>query len=345
MWWGSERIWVDDFVRVKVPRGALAPNGAPNVYKPSGWGRANKDVASKLKAIQHARIEAGSDKGKGREGVLDSLEVQETHSVGSRGIFMKVGGIFVVDVPKPDSGRKKEGRICGMLYELAELDWDETEPELKEQYELEKEQREVYLAQANGTADPAAFKASVNESLLPSNPSKPRSLKTSSSIQPSPPPHYIMPQAPKGYRFRPILRAGCEAVLNLSLIAGRYYPRIIGHPLLAPKFTQELSASKWDLNEKQRTDIMSAMSLEGLSAGHYNAVDPQYHKKSRAQMLDDAERGALRDMDRFKREMWAVYSQAPADVEYLEEDDDMDEGESEDSIEEMETDELAMNVD
>ncbi|KAJ3543210.1 hypothetical protein NMY22_g3221 [Coprinellus aureogranulatus] len=314
MWWGSERVWVDDFVRVKVPRGALAPDGAPNVYKPSGCG-------------------AGTILRRGTEETAESLG---THTILSRGVFMKVGGIFVVDVPKPDGTKKKEARICGMLYELADLDWEEVEPDLKEQYELEKKQRIDYLSRHSGPKDPVSvFKASVDESLLPSTPNKPSTLQTAPP-QPSPPSHYIMPQAPKGYRFRPILKAGYEAVLNLSLIAGRYYPRITGHPLLAPKFLQEWSESKWDMNEKGRSDLLGLMSLEGLAAGHYNAVDPQFHKKSRVQMLEDAELAAFQDMVHFKSQV-----QGQVEEDYAM-DDDMDEDQEVDV--EM-VDELSMNVD
>lgn len=325
---------MDDFVRVKVPRGALAPEGAPNVYKPSGLGKKNRELEKKAKELLRGRLGSGSEDGS--EDPVDS-DLLGMHGVLSRGVFMKVTGIFVADVPKPDGSRKKEGRICGMLYELADLDWEETEPDLKEQYELEKQQRIEYLSRRAEAKDAvSSFKASVNESLLPSSPNKPKPMQTSPQ-QPSPPSHYIMPQAPKGYRFRPILKAGYDAVLNLSLISGRYYPRLIGHPLLAPKFIQDLSQPQWDMDEKIRTDILGLMSLEGLAAGHYNAVDPQFHKKSRVQMLEDAERAAFQDM--------AIFKDAQVTFKEEEEEDQlMGEHEDEDVDVEME-DELDMNVD
>ena len=44
-------------------------------------------------------------------------------------MFMRIESIFVVEVPKSDGqhGSIKECRASGMIYELADIDWEETD--------------------------------------------------------------------------------------------------------------------------------------------------------------------------------------------------------------------------
>ncbi|KAF6761617.1 hypothetical protein DFP72DRAFT_879139 [Ephemerocybe angulata] len=310
MWWGTERIWVDDFVRIKLSRGALAPDGAPNVYQASGVGKKTLDDLEELRRRDGIARNGINGKGKEKEVDLPPPWLHShaiTQSANSRGIFLKIDGIFLVEVPKSDGKLKKEGRVCGMLYELAELTWEETEPDLKEQYEAEKKQRLEYLRQKEGTAN---FRASVDESLLPSSTNRPTGPQPH-PLQPSPPGHYLIPQAPKGYRFRPILKAGYEAVLNLALIL----------PVLA---APRPGGGKFN-------EFTSLFALEGLCAGHHNAVDPTFNKKSRAQMIEDAEQDAIADMDRHQEDIAGSDSDG-------DEDDSMDHGDDAESQHDMDED-------
>jgi hypothetical protein len=43
-----------------------------------------------------------------------------------------------------------------------------------------------------------------------------------------------LPPPPRGFRFRPILPEGFEVVVSLALVSGRYYPRLLAHPMLRP---------------------------------------------------------------------------------------------------------------
>lgn len=314
MWWGSERIWADDFVRIKLARGAVAPEGAPNVYKPSGWG---KKTAKGLEQLQN-------EKGKGREIDVGSFHKAINGGAKSKGVFMKVDSIFVVDVPHEDGKTKKEGRVAGMLYELAEVDWDETEPELLERLEAEKKEREFILKrQAEAEEATRGFKATVDEGLLPTIPSKNNfnAYHTMTSVAPG---RYLIPQAPKGFRFRPILRTGYEAVLNLSLVSGRYYPRLLSHPLLEAKIRQNLEDPRLYMDKVEVEEKMKLLSLEGLFPGHFSSVDPTFFKKNRHHILDEAEQGAISDMVTHKVNL----SQAEA----------MDEDEGEDGGDAMDDD-------
>jgi len=104
MWWGSERIWVDDFIRLKVPRGNLAPEGSKHVYEASPAGPSAVEEWKKLEA--------------------------DTSNMGaaSRGVFMRLDGLVSVDVPTEDGGTVKEARAYGMFYELADMDWEGNDP-------------------------------------------------------------------------------------------------------------------------------------------------------------------------------------------------------------------------
>ncbi|KAJ8695270.1 hypothetical protein PTI98_007877 [Pleurotus ostreatus] len=101
VWWGAERIWVDDFVRLKVARRCIAPQGAEHIFTPAGPGTS---LLQKLGGV----------------GIRDSSEVD----AGSRGLFLRLNGLLLVDIPQRNgSGPKKECRACGMLYELVDQDW------------------------------------------------------------------------------------------------------------------------------------------------------------------------------------------------------------------------------
>lgn len=203
------------------------------------------------------------------------------------GVFLKLDGLFVVDTPKEGGLLKKEGRASGMLYELAELDWEEPgQP----------------TPQVNGphTNDSASSSGSLpwrttsqnGDSSLPS---------TSSPNLPSPntqqwdPPAYLLPKAPVGYKFRPILSPGHEAVVNLGLISGRYYPEILDHPHLRPLVQQAMESG----GVMQCNNLWA---LEGLSAGYHNAVDPTSYKKSRTDMVQDADKLAGTELEEHKQQ-------------------------------------------
>ncbi|KAJ2918614.1 hypothetical protein MD484_g1718, partial [Candolleomyces efflorescens] len=305
MWWGGERIWVDDFVRLKFGRKSVAPNGAPNVYKASGDGkRAAAHRAEMRQRFMTQGSAAGTGemdifangKGKGRE--IDLSRFPELpEGANRRSLFMKITAIFVVDVRRKDGRVKKEGRVSGTLYELADIDWEETEPDLLEEREKEKRQREEVLRGNKNTT--TSFQASVDESLLPS--SAPASPAKSPSVQSSPPDHYLIPQPPQCYRFRRITKASYEVVLNLTLISGRYYPGLLFHPLVA-----DVVAGYEEDWKSVSYKSGNPFALEGLYPGHCSAVDPVAYKMSRGRMFEDADLQAQEQMARFKREGMAA---------------------------------------
>jgi hypothetical protein len=281
LWWGAERIWVDEFIRLKVPRRCLAPNGAENIFPPSGPGKSAREMW----------LSAGRD--------LSEI------GAGMRGVFMRLDALFVVDATQPDGFTKKECRASGMLYELADFDWEDDEPN-------------------KGTSAPVVdgtpmtnHSPSVKTSSQPAQPSRAPSntdlpIPTSSAqVQKSriPTPNdqlshpaerrHPLPQAPEGYRFRPILPEGYEAVVSLSLISGRYYSDILSHPLLQPTLQEAISHPT---EQGGLLEFNNLWALEGLSAGYYNSVDPAVYKTSRAKMVEDADKTAARELEEHKQE-------------------------------------------
>ena len=271
LWWGGERIWADDFVRLKVPRSSLAPQGAENVYLPAGPGKSAKEIWTQ----------------QGR----DPSEL----GANSRGIFMRLDGLIIVDVTQPDGKLKKECRACGMLYELADMDWEDPDSAVQNGGPSSGSSAAA-APYANGSARqtstvtapvPAPLYSSGTESLSVQN-------TATESAQPVFKPRYPLPEAPEGYRFRGILPEGHEAIISMSLISGRYYPRILSHPLLDQTLRKALTRPP---EHGGLLDSNNLWALEGLCAGFYNSVDPTQYKGTRKVMLEDADRVAREQLE------------------------------------------------
>ncbi|KAL1733922.1 hypothetical protein EV714DRAFT_203362 [Schizophyllum commune] len=170
IWWGPERIWAGDLVRLRLPRSGLAPQGVDHVLPPSPLGKAGLDYLAKLGLTP--------DTAPGPLGVL------------TRATFLRIARI----------GPPTATECCaaGVLYELADEDvgpgvWDDV-------------------------------------------------------------PDAPLPTEPTGFRWRRITEPGFVASVPLPLLAGRYYARMLKHPLLDHVMAtpQELTAEN------------PVVSLEGL---------------------------------------------------------------------------------
>ncbi|KAG6891593.1 hypothetical protein C0992_002631 [Termitomyces sp. T32_za158] len=275
LWWGGERIWTDELVRLKVPRRCIAPSGAENICPPSGpgkstlamWGASGKDIK-----------ELGA---------------------GSRGVFMRLDGLFVVDAVQSDGfSTKKECRASGMLYELADIDWEDSTAHSMNLDSGSKEYTApMTFVPAPSALNPHILPHSISESNIPvaARPQQPVPRPTAQQSHPLPP-YYSLPEAPTGYSFRPILPEGYEAVVSLSFISGRYYPEILSHPLLA-KYVEMAMTTDSGLVEHN-----NLWALEGLSAGFHNSVDPIHYKSSRMKMVEDADATSVRELEIHKQQ-------------------------------------------
>jgi len=243
---------------------------------------------------------------------------------GGRGVFMKLEGLFVVDVPKEDgAGTKKECRASGMLYELVEEDWEDASADQCGPHVNGQKFSQSSLSRANESDHENAKMSSQGQlgpssrpgpSSLPSpnfDPSIPVSSAASTGFSqvlpsnlvsanaqlshPTSAAPYPLPPPPKGFKFRPIIPPGHEVVLSLSLISGRYYPRLLAHPLLQTDIHRVFTNP---LADGGITEGNHLWALEGLSPGYFNAVDPSFLKASRQAMMRDADKDARTEVER-----------------------------------------------
>ncbi len=324
LWLGAERIWTDDLVRLKAARGQIAPKGSPQIPPPSG---PSKSTIADL----------GPD-------LLTNEKVIGSHGARDRGVFMQLSALFAVDVPDANgAGVHAECRASGMLYELADEDWEEPLPG---ESSTETAEGETMDAQDGWTAAglstpqrprnpgaspelhvgkpfmsaPSPLKQLPSEESVASIPlpinaapagmSTPtrdrtkvfnvvvgatREVADAHNTQLSRPKNMNtvpLPLPPRGFRFRPILPEGFEVVVSLSLVSGRYYPRLLAHPMLRP-IVRDMEGHA---NEAAaRLDGHHLFALEGILPGFFNASEATRWKPGRSVMVRDAveERSAL----------------------------------------------------
>jgi len=243
LWWGPERIWVGDLVRLKLSRRSFAPEGIPGaVLPPSGPG------PGALEEISEHR---------------DDVDMGEMGAQ-TRGLFMHIKRLFVTEKVSTDGTLMRECRVAGKIYELADADWKEED-----------------VAMVSKDDEDAA--------------------------------DYVpLPQAPKGYNFRGILASDYECICAISVLSGRYYPRILFHPLLADKVQEIVSAA---VDSQSLVEFGHLVCLEGLEEGIKNAVEPTRYKLSRPAILQEADRTAVARMEKFADSL----RQAQKDDEFEEE--------------------------
>jgi Transcription-silencing protein, cryptic loci regulator Clr2/Transcription-silencing protein Clr2 len=303
MWWGAERIWTDDLIRLKVARSQIAPEGAECIFPPSGPSRQTIEYNSRL----------GFPNPDGKE-----------YDARGRGVFMKLEALFIADVPREDGqGTKEQVRASGMLYELADVDWQDSEAERSGQIPetsggaiepvgsllsgegLLGQDTPVFSDNNATTSSMAQVGPSLSlpqmDTATSSTPGAPQdklsSKQRSSNVQLSRPANserYPMPPAPTGFKFRPILPPGHESVISLTLISGRYYPCLLSHPLLQPIVDGALVQAS-ECGGPMENEHLWAM--EGLSPGYFNCVDPTHYKKDRLQMMKDADKEAHMELE------------------------------------------------
>jgi hypothetical protein len=109
--------------------------------------------------------------------------------------------------------------------------------------------------------------------------------------------------------------------MSLTLISGRYYPGLLSHPLLQP-YIEHAIASNNESGGLQEAQHL--WSLEGLSPGVYNAVDPTRAKPDRNAMVEEAEKNALEELGRTRETFIAARDRERNGVVLKIEDDDMD---------------------
>ncbi|EJD07348.1 uncharacterized protein FOMMEDRAFT_143792 [Fomitiporia mediterranea MF3/22] len=151
MWWGPERIWTGDIVRLKLGRYEVAPEGTDMIRKPSGarkydllevnmdrLGAQSAAGISDVDSVMHdvdtivpdiVSFETGGSS------VTKSVADICAQNLGAvlRSLFLRIVSLFLVQVPSDDGkSLKNECRMSGMLYELADEDWEPDGAEFRE---------------------------------------------------------------------------------------------------------------------------------------------------------------------------------------------------------------------
>ncbi|RPD64199.1 hypothetical protein L226DRAFT_611784 [Lentinus tigrinus ALCF2SS1-7] len=305
LWWGTERIWTGELVRLKIARAQFAPKGTDIIFPPAG---PSARTLEWYKQKFPDMLEGGED----------------SVGAGQRGLFLRLEGLVVVDVPT-DGSFTKECRASGMLYEVVDEDWEE--PRASQAVPADAKGKGRARESPDETMPDSISQGPSGSSFMP-QPSPPKTplpnpdptvpVSETAASQPSPAATptsgaadtasekksdlhshpvlftpYPLPPASASYKFRPILPDGYEVVISLSLISGRYYPGLLRHPLLESTIKDAL-ANQDELSHRH------LWALDGLSPGVHQSMDPRYWKGSRLLMFQDADKDAR---DRFK-ELW-----------------------------------------
>jgi hypothetical protein len=223
LWWGPEKIWIDDLVRLKPLRGEFSPQGNSRVLPPSSPGTS---------AAAEDRIASSSQTGGSQH----------------RGLFLLVKSFQPANPLVAKSQIKSRMIVTGILFELAHIDSKEAQA-----------LGDLALKFGPATGTMSGFK----------NP---------------------LPVPPRGFVWRPILKKGYEIHAEAGTIAGRYYGRLMDHPLI-------------DVAKKQPMEDLASYqaSMLGFSPGHDNAINPKKWQRERGEVERNGIPEAQQEVEQFGR--------------------------------------------
>uniref|UniRef100_D8Q1J0 Cryptic loci regulator 2 N-terminal domain-containing protein n=1 Tax=Schizophyllum commune (strain H4-8 / FGSC 9210) TaxID=578458 RepID=D8Q1J0_SCHCM len=277
LWWGPERIWVDDLVRLKVPRQALAPHGAPHIYAPA-------PPSAHVVEIARARNVP--------------LPPEQMGAI-ARSVFMRLSALVVVEYERGGK-RTKECRAVGELYELADEGYEEPEPALRAQEKVPESGSQQPPQAATSQAGPSQAGPSQANPPNADPPSNATAKPAPGDVLSGPlwNDRFPLPPPPAAYRWRRITHPGFEAVVSLPVLSGRYYPGILQHPLLRDEMERVMS---------EMDAASPLLELEGLTSAFSCALEPFKFKQVREQQLVAA--------DQVAREVLASYGEEEEEEE------------------------------
>ena len=312
LWLGAERIWTDDLVRLKAARVQIAPKGNPHIFPASG---PSESTIETFTPEQLTDAEFLKEQGAARRGVFMQLvalfivDVPDESGAGVRAECRGSGMLYELadedwkEPPPKESGSDTE---VGEPPVKAQDAWTAAglttpprprkpgmTPELHVGQPFMSSPSPLKHLPSNPDASVSATTPSRESSSLPRaaaattttawlDADAPNSqLSRSSNLS-----AVSLPPAPRGFRFRPILPEGYEVVVSLSLVSGRYYPRLLAHPLLRP-IVRDLQGADGD--ETVRKPVYDRLfALEGILPGFVNSSEGTRWKTSRAKMVRDA---------------------------------------------------------
>lgn len=333
LWWGSERIWTGDLVRLKIDRAAMSPFAIVENYLASPAGPSPRVVEEYQQ----------DDTPEGRALVINLMGAK------SRGIYLKIEDIDLAPSDNPDRPNSKHCRVAGQLYELVDHDWEE-----HTDTSLTKQQATPQTPPRPGGGDPLAqpspmmisqlrnpdptlpVTSTTSGVLAPQQPNGSSSTSASAPPRPSssgrlsngklstphlPAPVYDLPEPPSDFKFRNITKSGYQVVFSVTLLAGRYYPLLEEHDII--KLLTEQADKESDQDTPNGAGVKRQnflLSLSGLAAGYHNCISPHRHTDSRVAMLQKADRMAdaqLKALKNMRMEDAMIQKRRESEVDQL----------------------------
>ncbi|EJT98703.1 hypothetical protein DACRYDRAFT_24285 [Dacryopinax primogenitus] len=231
VFWGAERIWEGDFVRLNIQFKSDLPE---------------KDY---------------------RKHLLNNM----SEGADGRGLFMHVNAFHFLhyEADTQNSSEKKECWMAGPVFETI----------------------------FDGEADPAILSGENNAPLPEPSPAFDlvrdtpvlsasalgilAERKDTSDVPAGVPTQYPWPPAPSGFKFRPLLAKDEELYINISCLAGRYYPTI---------FFKQLLVGRHDLTKTSNgISTPQLLSMAGFMPGYVYAALCEKYNHDRSAMVVSAE--------------------------------------------------------
>ncbi|KZT09986.1 uncharacterized protein LAESUDRAFT_645510 [Laetiporus sulphureus 93-53] len=311
LWWGAEHIWQDELLRLKLSRHQFAPQGTEEFVPPSG---PSSSTLEQMRDNGFADVVDEAMIGAAYKGLflrLEGLFTVDVPTADGSGGFTKecraCGTVYEladddweepaasnasVDAPAEQEIGKGKGKEKAHEGERAMHGFPGS---------ISSHSGVPGLALSPGSAPMRRVPLPDLHSIIPVE-------ETAATIISQPAPSAIavakerdtntqlahpvlttpfrLPDPPKGFKFRPIHPPGCEVVIALTFISGRYYPHLFRHPLMVPLIERAATASGglWENRH--------LWAMEGLLAGVYQSMETRKWQKSRTAMLKEADQEA-----------------------------------------------------
>ncbi|KAF8492491.1 hypothetical protein JB92DRAFT_3002743 [Gautieria morchelliformis] len=200
LWWGAERIWTDELVRLQPARAQVMPQGSPLIKRASPRSDA-RGLLMRINSI--IALPEGVPKDYPR------------HCKVAGALYELADEAY--EEEEPSEAPPAESYVSSGVAPAASL---------------------VIPGQMASTSsatmmDPSQTFKNGDDPGTDATPAEITPQRQSSDPPINANPYsFSLPKPPDGYKFRPILKTGSEIMLDVSLISGRYYPELLKHPLL-----------------------------------------------------------------------------------------------------------------
>ncbi|KAF8582734.1 hypothetical protein K439DRAFT_1391266 [Ramaria rubella] len=283
LWWGAERIWTEELVRLQPARAQVLPQGSSVIHRasPRADGRGVLLRINSIIAVQNGTNSRDCKVA----GVLYELADESYEETASTTVPMDITDSGV-SVPFTSSSAPVTPVDTSLqqIHGLGSTGPASSTPAqnglLQSSQDVPPQSSQVISSQDSAAQD-VPSSDSTAQNIPPHNtaPTSPQNLPNITS--------YALPKPPQGFKFRSIMKDGYEIVLDVSLISGRYYPGLLKHPLLQNTLA--------DVNpDDARVAQLSALC--GLLAGAVNSMECVDWAATRLGMIKHADLTAQQDL-------------------------------------------------